>query len=205
MAITTWLYRVVGSRFRKRRMKWFVREFRPCQNVVDVGGEAHTWREYRPVRVVLLNVEKRPPDLDGLAYVQGDGRALPFPDQAFDLAYSNSVIEHVGDLNAQRRFASELQRVGRRVYCQTPNKWFPVETHSLGLLLHWFPETRLLAWVYRYLSLQGRRVKPTPEECLARMRSVHLLTRKELAALFPGHHIRTERFAGLAKSFIAWR
>ncbi len=140
-----------------------------------------------------------------VAYIQSDGCRLPGADGAFDLAYSNSVIEHVVSLDGQRRFAQEMRRVGRRVYCQTPNKWFPIETHSLGLLLHWLPETWLSPVIYRYLTLQGWRTKPTRQECVARFQSVRHLTRRELTAMFPGCHIRTERFLGLPKSFVAWR
>ena len=206
MALTTKMYHVFGGRFRERRMEWVVHEFGDCQNVLDIGGEPPTWKGFRPASLTLLNLDTRPLDLDAsVAYIQGDGRALPAPDGAFDLTFSNSVIEHVGSLDDQRRFAQEMQRVGRRVYCQTPNKWFPVETHSLGLLLHWLPETWLSAVAYRYLTLQGWRTKPTLKECVARLRAVRLLTRRELTAMFPGCHIRTERFLGLAKSFIAWR
>jgi hypothetical protein len=206
MALTTKIYRVFGARFRNRRMEWLVREFGDCQSVLDIGGEPSTWQDFRPPSLTLLNVGTRPLDLDtSVAYIQGDGGRLPGADGAFDLAYSNSVIEHVVSLDGQRRFAQEMRRVGRRVYCQTPNKWFPIETHSLGLLLHWLPETWLSPVIYRYLTLQGWRTKPTRQECVARFQSVRHLTRRELTAMFPGCHIRTERFLGLPKSFVAWR
>ncbi len=206
MALTTELYRFFGIRFRKRRMEWFVREFGDCQTILDIGGEAPTWQDFRPFSLTILNLGARPPDLSAtVAYIQADGRDLPAANGAFDLAYSNSVIEHVGSLNDQRRFAQEMQRVGRRVYCQTPNKWFPVETHSLGVPLHWLPETWISPIAYRYLTLQGWRTRPTRQECVERLRSVRHLTRRELKSIFPGCLIRTEWFLGLPKSFIAWR
>ncbi len=104
MALTTTLYHIFGTRFRKHRMAWFVREFADCKNVLDIGGEPPTWRSYRPPRLTLLNVGERPSDLDAsVSYIQGDGRALPVADAAFDLAFSNSVIEHVGSLDDQCR------------------------------------------------------------------------------------------------------
>ena len=206
MALTTVLYRLLGSRFRKRRMAWFKREFASAQNVLDVGGELETWHSYRPPRLVLLNVGMRPAQFDqSISYIQADGCALPLHDAAADVAFSNSVIEHVGSIENQRRFAQEMQRVGRRYYCQTPNKWFPLDTHSLGLLVHWLPESWISHLAYRYLTLQGWRTRPSREESLSSMRSVRHLSRTELVALFPGCSIRKERFLGMTKSFVAWR
>ena len=48
--------------------------------------------------------------------MSGDACALPFADQAFDVVFSNAVIEHVGDVERQRRFVAEALRVGRRVF-----------------------------------------------------------------------------------------
>ncbi len=67
---------------------------------------------------------------------EGDGRALPFPDDMFDIAYSNAVIEHVGGLADQRQFLAELFRVSRHGYLTTPNKYFPIELHTRLPLLH---------------------------------------------------------------------
>lgn len=43
-----------------------------------------------------------------------DARKLPFPDNHFDVVYSNAVIEHVGTLEDQQMMADEVMRVGRR-------------------------------------------------------------------------------------------
>jgi hypothetical protein len=72
--------------------------------------------------------------------VRADGRDLPFPDGAFDLGFSNAVVEHVaGGREGQRRFVHELCRVARRVFVTTPNRWFPLEVHTLLPLVHWLP------------------------------------------------------------------
>jgi SAM-dependent methyltransferase len=72
--------------------------------------------------------------------IQADGRALPFGDGTFDLAFSNAVVEHVaGGRDGQRRFVHELCRVARRVFVTTPNRWFPLEVHTLLPLVHWLP------------------------------------------------------------------
>lgn len=78
----------------------------------------------------------------GLPYVQGDGRALPFRSGSVDVVISNAVIEHVGGTEDQRRFVLEHLRVGRTWVMTTPNKWFPVESHTSTVFRHWLPSWR---------------------------------------------------------------
>jgi hypothetical protein len=76
----------------------------------------------------------------GLRFVRADGLALPFPDGAFDYAHAGSVIEHVGSRARQARLIAELRRVARKgIFATTPNRWFPVEVHTLLPLVHWLP------------------------------------------------------------------
>jgi hypothetical protein len=72
--------------------------------------------------------------------VRADGLNLPFADAEFDIAFSNAVVEHVGDEQAQRAFIGELCRVAARVFVTTPNRWFPVDVHTLLPVVHWLPE-----------------------------------------------------------------
>jgi hypothetical protein len=65
--------------------------------------------------------------------VVGDGRQTGFPDTAFAFDFSNSTIEHVGPGADQKALANEMCRVGKAIYCQTPNKWFPLKVHYLTL------------------------------------------------------------------------
>jgi Methyltransferase domain len=71
--------------------------------------------------------------------VTASGTQLPFEDDAFHLAFSNAVVEHVGGRDQQRKFVAELCRVAPRVFLSTPNRWFPFETHTLMPLIHWLP------------------------------------------------------------------
>jgi SAM-dependent methyltransferase len=74
--------------------------------------------------------------------VQADGRELPFADRAFDVAFSNAVVEHVaGGREQQRRFVHELCRVASHVFVTTPNRFFPIEVHTLLPLAHWLPRS----------------------------------------------------------------
>lgn len=213
------IYDVVNPamrRFRLRRMSAFVRLFRisGTTRVLDVGGTPFNW-QLSPVRprVTLLNNEAEPVDRGSIpadmTYVIGDARKLPFGDQSFDIVYSNSVIEHVGDFSSQRHFANEIARVGRRFYVQTPHRYFPVEPHLMTPVVHWLPrivQRRLLpyatAWGWSYRLQQQRWAESV--DC-AWYDDVRLLTAGEVAALFPTARVVRERLGGLTKSLIAMR
>ncbi|HKD25689.1 MAG TPA: methyltransferase, partial [Xanthobacteraceae bacterium] len=51
------------------------------------------------------------------------------------------VIEHVGSWARQCAFVAECCRVARRaVFITTPNRWFPVEFHTVLPVVHWLPK-----------------------------------------------------------------
>lgn len=76
----------------------------------------------------------------GVRFRRADGRALPFGDCTFDFAHSSAVIEHVGSRSDQSRLLAELWRVCRKgLFVTTPNRWFPVEFHSVLPFVHWLP------------------------------------------------------------------
>src|SRR4051812_47722348 len=71
-------------------------------------------------------------------FVRADATALPFADGAFDLAYCNSVLEHVAPAD-RPALAREIVRVARTWWVQTPAVSFPVEPHALLPFAHWLP------------------------------------------------------------------
>ncbi len=182
----------ISLRSRGRKLQLFLDELRPTDEttVLDVGAdelgfgdgdgcatmnffeERYPW----PERITALGLH----DGSGfraryphIPYVQGDACALPFDDGAFDVVFSNAVIEHVGGRERQRQFVSEALRVGRRVFVTTPNRRFPVEVHTRLPVIHWLPDG-LSDPVYRALG-KGEATE------------LDLLTRRSFAALFPGH------------------
>lgn len=96
----------------------------------------------------------------GVTFLQADGLKLPFPDQSFDVVHCHAVIEHVGNSEQQKQLVSELWRVARRgVFITTPNRWHPVEFHTLLPLIHWLPKrffrTLLRRTRYDFYSHEG--------------------------------------------------
>ena len=77
----------------------------------------------------------------GVRFVRANGLNLPFRDRTFDVVHASAVIEHVGSFAQQSAFLRECCRVARRaVFITTPNRWFPVEFHTLLPLVHWLPK-----------------------------------------------------------------
>lgn len=137
-------------------------------------------------------------------WVIADGCALPFGDKAFDVVYSNSIIEHLGILEKQREFAYECQRVGIRFYVQTPDKWFFMEPHLITPFIHWLPR-KWQRHLLRRFTVWGWITKPTQEQCEDSINEVRLLTSAEMIQFFPNSVMQNERFFGLTKSLIATR
>ncbi len=81
-------------------------------------------------------------------------RRLPWPDARFDLVLVVGVVEHLPARN-RRAQVDEYYRVlapgGHIAILDTPNRLFPLETHSIGLpLVQWLPSR--LAYAYARLA-----------------------------------------------------
>lgn len=174
--------------------------------ILDVGGRRDYWENvgFDGVgRIELLNID--PSDLgratareDLFADRIGDARDLPdLGDGAFDLYHSNSVIEHVGGWHDMEAMAQEARRVAPRGWVQTPAWEFPIEPHFRLPFMHWLSAPSRAALLrlsrpYRGMDLHERR---------RHVERINLLSKRELAALFPGCQIETERVV-LAKSYV---
>jgi SAM-dependent methyltransferase len=180
-----------AARARGRRYARFVEVLRPDAGtrIVDVGCGPIGLRAFAPdLDVTGVDREDRP-DYPG-PFVQADAtRRLPFEDGEFDLAYSNSLIEHLAPAD-RPAFAAEVKRVARRWWVQTPAFGFPLEPHALLPFAHWLPPA--LRKPYWRLGVAGD------------WEEISLLRRAELADLF-GEPVIAERLGPLSKSWIAVR
>lgn len=203
-----------ASRMRRRRVELFLglipteaERFR----LLDIGGTSWSWRQlgvaFPPFcEVTLLNLGAEPGPLPpGFRSVAGDARRMPeFGDATFDLAFSNSVIEHVGTLFDQMAMAAEVRRVARGYFVQTPYRHFPVEPHFLVPAWQYLPvwlRRRLLA--RRDLGWMKREVNPLRAQ--AEVEQVRLLDQRELRLLFPEGELWREKVGPLIKSLVAWK
>jgi Methyltransferase domain len=176
--------------------------------LIDLGGTNDFWEQVGwagrdDVRVTLVNLDPLPRVHENVEPVVGDVTSLSgHADGSFDVAFSNSVIEHLFTRERQRAMANEVRRVGRAYWVQTPNYWFPVEPHFVFPAWQWLPRgLRVAALRRRGFGWTPR--LPDREAAERAVDEIRLLRRRELAGLFPEAGILAERFAGLPKSWIA--
>ncbi len=204
----------LGNRFRQRRMLEFLKLIAPLREagrpvrIVDLGGTAAYWRalpalyEAPDVEITILNLDGETRQDANLLIRHGDACAVDYPDLAFDIVHSNSVIEHVGGWPEMARMAAEARRLAPSYFVQTPNIGFPIEAHYKLPLVHWLPERMRIA----ALKAAGRLPRDLgPEEALRVVRRIRLLGAGRLGALFPDARIWRERVGGLTKSLVAIR
>ena len=190
--------------FRRRRFRGFDRFLSGVESIIDFGGTPEIWLSVARHNVTLLNIDEQqvPP---GFQSLKGDARRTPFPDKSFDLAFSNSTIEHVGAWEDQQAFALEIGRVGKRVYCQTPARGFFFEPHYFTPFVAWFGFLLRRYWFVRYCTYYGLRWKPSREQVNDFQAHLRLLNYAEMKRLFPDCTLRRERFLGMTKAYIAIR
>lgn len=199
-----------SNRMRGRRFELFERLAAPLPRplrILDVGGTEYIWEFVgwagrEDVEITMLNLAEGESSHDNITTVVGDATNLEgIADDDYDVTFSNSVIEHLYSATAQAAMAREMRRVGRAMWLQTPNFWFPMEPHFHVVGWQWLPE-RTRVEILRRRTCGWRTRTPDPDAAREIVREVRLMRRAELARLFPGATIVPERFLGAVKSWI---
>jgi hypothetical protein len=195
--------------FRRRRGEFIVGvlpEIRE-QSICDVGGSRHFWQKVDigvpPKNITIFNIQtsdvgamvETEEEIDIILY---DGKRIPSQDKGYDLAISNSLLEHV-PIEQRPALVQEMHRVAKTVFMQTPAYEFPVEPHFIMPFIHWLPRSLSAALVkispWRLLS------RPSQDTIKDYFWGTNLLSRKDVQALFPNGKIYEERFLGFTKSY----
>ena len=199
-----------GARRRDKRARWMVQTFPDLahMSVIDLGGRIETWMRapVRPKHVHVVNLEGQTSEIPDWAEVSyGDACALPeaIRSRHYDLAFSNSVIEHVGGHERRLRFAEAIRSIADMYWVQTPYRYFPIEPHYVAPGLQFLPLGMRQRYAHRWpLS----HTKPTSRpEALDQVLWVELIDKTQMRHYFPDAYLRSERFLGLTKSMIAIR
>lgn len=214
--IAEWVFGVstdgntLGNQFRQKRMIFFKEQLdklpKPV-NILDVGGNEDFWvnadfHKRNDVKITILNLEKEATNHSNFNSVAGDATNLAeYKENEFDIAFSNSVIEHLYSKENQAKMAKEIVRVGQLHYVQTPNKYFIVEPHYLLPFFQFLPKK------FRFFILTktkfSRFQRWTREAAQQYLDEIVLLSRKDMIELFPASVIWNEKVFGATKSFVA--
>jgi len=123
----------------------------------------------------------------GLRFLRADGRDLPLADASFDYVHSSAVLEHVGSRERQVQLLREAWRVsGKGIFLTTPNRWFPIEFHTVLPLLHWLPPRfyrASLAWIGKGFFASEDNLNLLSREALAGLVSAAEITNQELDSI----------------------
>lgn len=173
--------------------------------ILDIGGSEYNWDIINYTgRVTLLNIREPKQENIKYNYVIGDATNLNYGDGEFSIAFSNSVIEHLSTFENQVKFAKEMRRVGKSLWCQTPASSFFIEPHYITPLIHFLPR-KVQRKLLRNFSVWGLITRPSQDAVNEMVNELRLLSYVEMKQLFPGCEIIKERFLFMTKSYIAVR
>lgn len=205
----------IAYNFRKKRSKLF-KQFveanfsgAPEITIVDFGGTEVFWQSVgidylreKNMKITLVNLEIISVENDDIfTSVIGDACNYSQNDQ-FDICFSNSCIEHVGQMTNFIDFRNSAQKIAKTYFIQTPSFHFPVEPHFLAIAWHWLPKS-LRIFVVNRMSVghfdKGRDIL----DSYVIVESCYLLSHRIFKALFYDGKIHKEKIGFFTKSYVA--
>lgn len=173
--ISEWLYSKdsIVKQWRLKRIQRFLNVVKPPKGarIIDLGGSVYMWDlidgDFDITIVNLPGTLSESEKTSDYQIIEADATDLSevFEDKSFDIVFSNSVIEHVGDEEQQSAFAAEVRRLADAYWIQTPSVLSPVEVHT-GVPFYWrLPQAirhrllRLLERKFTRLVGNDRRIK----------------------------------------------
>jgi hypothetical protein len=166
----------LGNSFRIKRFKFLadkLDKFPKPVSILDVGGTLRYWetrgfQNNNDFNITIINLESSDSPYANIKILKGDAANLSnFKDKSFDLAFSNSVIEHLTVFDKQVLMAKEMMRTGKFYFVQTPNRYFPIEPHFL------FPFFQFLPYSLKYFILTKDKIKSRTQKNSSKSRGLY--------------------------------
>ena len=117
--------------------------------IVDLGGTESYWNiigddflNKNKVKITLINlIDYKIKNKNIFSQINKDFFKCEFKKYSFDLSFSNSVIEHIGDTKKQISFCNLHKNLAKFYYLQTPNKFFFIEPHFMFPFFNFLPRS----------------------------------------------------------------
>ena len=203
----------LSNQMRRKRFEFFkefISDLKGKIRILDIGGTYLYWKQMgiadnEDFEFTLVNLKKEENLPKNFISLEGDARDLSqFDDNNFDIVFSNSTIEHLGNYDNQHRMASEIRRLAIRYFIQTPNKYFPIEPHFVFPFFQFLP-LGFRTFLVQHFSLGNFEKIPDKEKARQTCEEILKKKKKEFSDLFADAEIFEEKFCGLTKSFIAYK
>ena len=201
----------LSSKLRRKRFQVFNDCLKNTEmknpRILDIGGYSKYWDQlndyfnskYSPV---LVNISKDWIEDSKYSSIVGDGKSLDFiKDKSFDVAYSNSVIEHMPNFEDQQKMIKNIKRVAKYYFIQTPAFISPLEPHFLFPFFHWLP-IKWRVWLVRHFDLGWFKKTKDINGAKNLVESIRILKKKELKSIDIWAKIYFERVILIPKSYI---
>lgn len=200
-----------SSKQRRKRFQFFIDRLKLLNiaepKILDVGGNTIFWEmlnEYFKTnfKPIIINLRKSELGEGNFIKIVGDGKSLDcLKERSFDIAFSNSVMEHIPDLTNQKIMASSLKQIARFYFIQTPAFIFPVEPHFLFPAFHWLPVCLRIKLIQNF-NLGWYSKLHDHQKAKELVNSIRILKKRELKKIFLISEIYRERFLFFTKSYI---
>jgi ubiquinone/menaquinone biosynthesis C-methylase UbiE len=157
----------IATKQRRRMFFIFVEkcEIRDNDTVLDVGvtsDQSYESSNYveawlpKKSRITAVGIDDAAflEDLyPGLKFIKANGLDFPFEDKSFNVVHCSAVLEHVGSFENQVKLIAECARVSKdSFFLTTPNRFLPMEFHTVLPLVHWLPKP----WFRQIMKKTGR-------------------------------------------------
>jgi len=196
----------VAPHARRGRMQDFERLLQPSHGtrIIDLGGTPDIWQFVdTPMNITIVNLPESNMYEEvcshhTFTFIEGNATNLSeFNDNQFDIAFSNSVIEHVGGSENEKLFAEEVRRLAPSYWVQTPSVWFPVEAHT-GIPFWWWIPKSIKGAMHR----RWKKILPDWNEMIS---GTTVISKSHLKSYFPDGILKTETMLGMPKSYYTYR